>query len=83
MYLFFKKNLDSLFSASVTDDIYYWEIDEKAKINSANYKYFKRTLGIDLSKKGIEFAKKYENEKIKFEAKNTKTHFFLHVCLIN
>ena len=31
------------------------------------YKYFKQTLGIDLSKKGIEFAKKYENEKIKFE----------------
>ena len=31
------------------------------------YKYFKKTLGIDLSKKGIEFAKKYENEKIKFE----------------
>ena len=31
------------------------------------YKYFNKTLGIDLSEEGIKFAKKFENEKIKFE----------------
>ena len=30
-------------------------------------KFFKKSLGIDLSEDGIKFAKKYENEKIKFE----------------
>ena len=30
-------------------------------------KFFNRSLGIDLSEDGIKFAKKYENEKIKFE----------------
>ena len=31
------------------------------------YKNFNKTLGIDLSEEGIKFAKKYENEKVKFE----------------
>jgi 2-polyprenyl-3-methyl-5-hydroxy-6-metoxy-1,4-benzoquinol methylase len=31
------------------------------------YKHFNKTLGIDLSEDGIKFAKKFENEKIKFE----------------
>ena len=30
-------------------------------------KFFNKSLGIDLSEDGIKFAKKYENEKIKFE----------------
>lgn len=31
------------------------------------YKYFNKTLGIDLSENGIKFAQKFENEKIKFK----------------
>ena len=34
------------------------------------YKYFNKSIGIDLSGEGIEYAKKFENEKIKFEHEN-------------
>ena len=36
-------------------------------LTSKIYNYFESSLGIDLSDKGIHFAKKYENEKLKFQ----------------
>ena len=52
--LFFKKKLDSLFSASVTDDLYYWEMNENGKLNSANYNFFNRTRRQEFKKQIIE-----------------------------
>jgi CMP-N,N'-diacetyllegionaminic acid synthase len=37
--LFFKQKLHSLFSASIVDDLYYWEINDGGKLNSINYNY--------------------------------------------
>ncbi|MDC0597158.1 acylneuraminate cytidylyltransferase family protein [Candidatus Pseudothioglobus singularis] len=50
---FIENNYDSLFSASITDDLYFWE-ESKSGINSINYDYKNRRRRQDFKEQIIE-----------------------------
>jgi len=52
--IFTEKNLDSLFSASIAEDLYYWEREESGKISSVNYDYLNRKRRQDFKPQIIE-----------------------------
>ena len=51
---FFKEELDSLFSASLADDLYFWEKKSDGEMSSINYDYKNRKRRQDFQKQIIE-----------------------------
>ncbi len=51
---FFSENLDSLFSASMTDDLYFWNQDSDGVMSSINYNYKNRKRRQNFQKQIIE-----------------------------
>lgn len=51
---FSKGNYDSLFSCSIAEDLFFWELDKKGKLKSINYDYKNRKRRQDLEDQYIE-----------------------------
>jgi len=52
--IFEKGHLDSLFSASIAEDLYYWERGKNGQLNSVNYDYLNRKRRQDFQPQIIE-----------------------------
>ena len=52
--LFQKENYDSMFSSSITEDLFFWEKDKHNKLQSVNYDYLNRQRRQDIQEKIIE-----------------------------
>ena len=52
--LFQKENYDSMFSSSITEDLFFWEKDKNNKLQSINYDYLNRQRRQDIQEKIIE-----------------------------
>jgi len=52
--LFQKEDYDSMFSSSITEDLFFWEKDKNNKLQSVNYDYLNRQRRQDIKEKIIE-----------------------------
>jgi CMP-N,N'-diacetyllegionaminic acid synthase len=52
--LFQKEKYDSMFSSSITEDLFFWEKDKNSRLKSVNYDYLNRQRRQDIQEKIIE-----------------------------